>query len=677
MSSIKHILIGKPFPSSMDVHERLDKVRGLAIFASDPISSNAYATEAIMSILIVLGSSVLGLTLPIALAIALLVTIVIFSYVQIILHYPHGGGGYRVTKDNLGTFPSLIVAGALLTDYVLTVAVSVSAGIRAITSAFPSTYDSRLVMALLAIVVITWINLRGVRESGSIFALPTYAFVGGVLLVVGVGLVRYLGLFGIEPLVVAPHPVAPQADLTGFIVTWLILRAFAAGCTALTGIEAISDGVQSFKPPEASNAAKTMVVMGVMAMALFIGISFLATHLNLVPTEAESILSQMTRTVAGQGFLYYWVQAFTMLILVLAANTGFQDFPRLGSFLAQDGFMPRWMMNRGDRLVYSSGIITLAVLASIVVIIFDADEFAMLPLYALGVMVSFTLSQASMVRLMGRVRKLKPGETLQTLITTLNFEKGWLWKLVLSAIGSVTTLVVLIVLVATKFVDGAWVIVIAIPSLVWMFNAINRHYLDVAENLRTRDLTGAKLMDVADVAIVPIGDIHKGTLRALLYARRLSKDVRAVCVTTNEAQKERLYERWDRFPELTGDISLVCIETEFRDVLEPVIEFIERVKNDEFPDELISVVLPEFISPTLATQLLHNQNANILRVRLRATPGVIVIDIPFHINSRMRSRVQEGPGTESQAEGNPEMETAEMDDVDAALEAESKPDDDR
>jgi amino acid transporter len=545
-----------------------------------------------------------------------------------------------------------LVAGALLTDYILTVSVSVSAGIRAIVSAFPAASDYRLPLALLAIALITWINLRGVRESGTVFALPTYAFVGGVLLVVVVGLARYFGLFGVEALVVAPHPVAPQSDLTGFMVTWLILRAFAAGCTALTGIEAISDGVKSFEPPEAVNAAKTMVVMGVMAMSLFIGISFLATHLNLVPVESESILSQMTRAVAGHGFLYYWVQAFTMLILVLAANTGFQDFPRLGSFLAQDGFMPRWMMNRGDRLVFSSGIVTLAVLASIVVVIFNANEFAMLPLYALGVMVSFTLSQASMVRLMGRVRKLKPGETLKTQVTTLIYEKGWLWKLVLSAIGSLTTLVVLIVLVATKFVDGAWVVVLAIPSLVWMFTSIHRHYQDVARNLRTHELTGSKLMDVADVAIVPIGDIHKGTLRALLYARRLSRDVRVVFVTTDDAQKERLLERWNRFPELTGDVNLTFIETDFRDVLEPVIEFIENMKNDEFPDEMISVILPEFISPTLATQLLHNQRANILRTRLRSTPGVIVIDIPFHINSRMRSRVQEEvPAEEAETEG--------------------------
>ena len=637
-SSLKRRIIGEPFPSSMEAHERLDKIRGLAIFASDPISSNAYATEAIMSVLIVLGSGALALTLPIALMIALLVGIVIFSYIQVIMHYPEGGGGYRVTKDNLGTSPSLLAAAALLTDYILTVSVSVSAGMRALTSAFPALRPYQVILALAAILLITWINLRGVRESGSIFALPTYAFVVGVLLVVLVGLSKYFGLFGIVPMDVTAPAIEAQRSFTGFAYTWLLLRAFAAGCTALTGIEAISDGVKAFKPPEAANAAKTMLIMGIIAMALFGGISFLATHLNLVPAENDSILSQMTRAIVGDGFLYYWVQFFTMLILVLAANTGFQDFPRLGYFLARDGFMPRWMMNLGDRLVYSGGIVALAFLSSVIVIVFQADEFAMLPLYALGVMVSFTLSQASMVKLMRKVGKLNPGETVDTAATTLHYEKNWLGKMLLSGIGAVITFIVLIVLVATKFIDGAWVIVLTIPLLIWMFKSIRMHYDDVAESLRTRNLIGSKLIEVADVVIVPIGDIHRGTLRALQYARRLSGDVRVVCVTLSDEQKEHVLERWNRFPQLTDHAQLVCIDYDYRDVLEPVFDFIQNVKENEFPDELITVVVPEFISPTLATQLLHNQSANVLRARLRAQPGVIVIDIPFHIHSRMRAR---------------------------------------
>lgn len=399
--SIKRVLIGTPFPNQAEIHERLDKVRALAVFASDPISSNAYATEAIMGILVILGSRALALTLPIAIAIALLVTLVIFSYIQTILHYPQGGGAYTVAKDNLGTLPSLLAAAALLSDYVLTVSVSVSAGIRALTSAFPQLFDYRVAMALAAIVILTWVNLRGVRESGTVFALPTYCFVGGVLVVIGVGLLRYFGIAGM-PLETTAPPIEQVEVLTGFAYIWLILRAFAAGCTALTGIEAISNGVQAFKPPESINAAKTMVWMGGMAMSLFLGISFLATHLAIVPTHDDSVLSQMTRMVTGGGFMYYWVQFFTMMILILAANTGYQDFPRLGSFLARDGFMPRWMQNRGDRLVYSAGIVVLAVLASLIVFAFQADEIAMLPLYALGVMLSFTLSQAGMVVLIDR-----------------------------------------------------------------------------------------------------------------------------------------------------------------------------------------------------------------------------------------------------------------------------------
>lgn len=385
LTSVRHFFIGPPFPNSAELHERLDKVRALAVFASDPISSNAYATEAIMSVLILLGSGALRLTMPIAIGIATLVILVIFSYVQTILHYPGGGGAYTVTRDNLGMVPSLFAASALLVDYTLTVSVSVSAGIRALTSAFPEFYDYRVVLAISAIAVLTWINLRGVRESGTVFAFPTYAFVGGVLIVIGIGLARYFGVIG-APLQSHPVVVAPVDSVSQFAYIWLLLRAFANGCTALTGIEAISNGVQAFKPPEAKNAAKAMVWMGIMAMTLFLGISFLSTHLAIAPSEGDSVLSQLTRSVVGGGFLYYWVQFFTMMILILAANTGYQDFPRLSSFLGHDGFLPRWMQNRGSRLVFSSGIMVLACLSAIIVISFQADEIAMLPLYALGVM---------------------------------------------------------------------------------------------------------------------------------------------------------------------------------------------------------------------------------------------------------------------------------------------------
>jgi amino acid transporter len=631
VSNFKRLLIGEPFPTSREIHERLDKVRALAVFASDPISSNAYATEAIMGILIVLGSAALVMTLPIALAIVVLVLLVIFSYIQTILHYPAGGGAYIVAKDNLGTLPSLLAGAALLTDYVLTVSVSVSAGIRAISSAFPEFHDDRVWLALLTIVLITWANLRGIRESGTIFAFPTYAFVGGVLLVIGVGLVRYFELFGATPLAASASAIAATESVIDLGYIWLLLRAFAAGCTALTGIEAISDGVQAFKPPEARNAAITMVVMGVMAMSLFIGITFLATHLRLVPAETDSILSQMTRTITGGGFLYYWVQLFTMLILILAANTGYQDFPRLSSFLARDGFLPRWMQNRGDRLVFSYGIIVLAALASILVVAFQADEIRMLPLYALGVMVSFTVSQVGMMQLMGKVAQVPPGEEVQTGVTVIHYEKGWWWKRGLSAVGAVTTFIVLIVLIVTKFVEGAWVVVLALALLIWLFRSIRSHYTQVATALQTRHLALTDLRDVADVVIVPIGDVHRGALRALKYAKRLSNNVRAVSIITGQEAKERFLRRWNRFPELTGDVELVLIEYDFRDILEPLVDYIERVNTVEYPNQLTTIVIPEFVPTAAVANLLHNQTANILRFRLRGQPDIVVIDVPYHI----------------------------------------------
>ena len=631
--TFKRFLIGPPFPTRAEIHERLDKVRALAVFASDPISSNAYATEAIMGILIVLGSHALTFTLPIAIAIALLVTLVIFSYIQTILHYPQGGGAYTVAKDNLGMMPSLLAASALLTDYVLTVSVSVSAGIRALTSAFPALFDYRVELAVLAIVILTWVNLRGVRESGTVFALPTYAFVGGVLVVVGYGLLRYFGLAGTPLVTTAPH-VEHVEVLTGFAYVWLILRAFAAGCTALTGIEAISNGVQAFKPPESNNAAKTMVWMGLMAMTLFLGISFLATHLSIVPAEHDSVLSQMTRMVTGNGVMYYWVQFFTMLILILAANTGYQDFPRLSSFLARDGFLPRWMQNRGDRLVYSSGIAVLALLASVLVVAFRADEIAMLPLYALGVMLSFTLSQFGMVVLMGKVRRVPRGKSVKTGATTIHYESGWWWKRGVNAVGGTTTGIVLVVLIATKFVDGAWLIVLAVPLIVLLLRTINEHYRHVAEALRLANLSPADLLQVADVVIVPIADVHRGTLRALTYAKRLSSHVRAVSIITSPDQKARMEELWQRYAYVTEGVELILIEYEYRDLLEPLIAYIDQVNNVEFADQLTTIVIPEFITENFAAQFLHNQTANMLRLRLRGQEDVVIIDVPYHVQRK-------------------------------------------
>jgi hypothetical protein len=341
----------------------------------------------------------------------------------------------------------------------------------------------------------------------------------------------------------------------------------------------------------------------------------------------------MTRQVAGTGFVYYWVQIFTALILFLAANTGYQDFPRLSSFLAKDGFLPRWMQNRGDRLVYSSGIAVLAIVSAIIVLIFRADEIAMLPLYALGVMLSFTLSQSGMSRLMSRVGRLKPGEIAHTGTTTIHFERTWRWKLGLNVVGAITTGIVFIILMATKFLDGAWIVVLAIPLLVFAFYWINRHYKIVAQTLSTTGLVEEDLSEVANVVIVPMADVHRGTLQALQYARRIATDVRAVCIATTPEIHERVERRWARFPKLTAGIELKIIDYDYRDILTPLVQYIEEVNHGEFPGELITVVIPEFVPTDLFSRVLHNQTANLMRRHLRSREDVIVIDVPYHIPS--------------------------------------------
>ncbi len=634
-NDLKRVLIGEPFPNSSDIQERLDNLRALAIFASDPISSNAYATEAIMTVLVLLGSGALGMTLPLGLCVAALVLMVISSYIQTILHYPDGGGAYTVAKDNLGEVPSLMAAAALLVDYVLTVSVSIAAGVRAVTSAFPELYTYRVEIALLVVLLVTWINLRGIRESGTIFAIPTYAFVIGVFAIVVFGLARAVGLFGVAHLPVVTEVVAPKFSVTGFAYIWLLLRAFAGGCTALTGIEAISNGVKAFKPPESVNAIKTMIAMGVIAMTLFTGITFLSTHMHLIPAEEESILSQMTRSIAGRGFLYYWVQFFTATILFLAANTGYQGFPRLASLLAEDNFLPRWLDVRGDRLVYSGGIALLTVLASSLIILFGADEIAMLPLYALGVMLCFFLSQSGMVRLMGRIIHLKPGESIRTSVTTVHYEKGARVKRVINFVGAAATLLVFIILLTTKFVEGAWIVAVIIPLQVILFRSIHGHYDRVANALSTQGLKPETLAGVANVVIVPIGDVHRGSLLALQYAKRLSNDVRALVIVTSDEMKQRVHERWERFSNVTCGVSLVCVDYDYRDVVTPIVDYVIKVNSEEFPQQLTTVVIPEFVAENPVAQVLHNQTAYHLRSMLKNYHDIVIIEVPFHIGSKI------------------------------------------
>ena len=457
---LKRVLVGRPIPTSLDQHERLSRVTGLAVFASDALSSVAYATEAILLVLVAAGTAALGASLPIALAIAVLVAIVVTSFRQSILAYPKGGGAYVVTRENLGRYPSLVAGAALLIDYVLTVAVSTAAGIDAITSAIPPLYPHRVTLCIAGVLAIALANLRGVREAGRLFAGPTYLFVGAYLAMILWGLVLWLrGEAG---------PAAAEAEGRGVeaLTLFLALRAFASGCAALTGIEAVSDGVPAFRTPEAQNARQVLAALGLILIVLFVGITVLVYVFHVVPVAGETTNSQLARRVFGLSPFYYLVQGVTALILVLAANTSFADFPRVASFLARDGFVPRQFANRGDRLAYSNGILILTVLSVGLLVVFQGDTHALIPLYAVGVFLSFTLKQASMVRYwLGRRRR------------------GWVAGVSVQAVGATATGLVMVIIAVTKFTHGAWIVVVLIPALVVAFVTVRRHYDQVARQL--------------------------------------------------------------------------------------------------------------------------------------------------------------------------------------------------
>ncbi|TAL28047.1 MAG: APC family permease, partial [Nitrospirae bacterium] len=457
--SIKSFLIGQPIETKKEKHERLSKKMGLAVFSSDPLSSVAYGTEEIMFALIAGGTAFLSYTLPIAIAIVILVAIVATSYFQTVHAYSSGGGAYIVAKDNLGTYPGLIAGAALLIDYVLTVTVSVAAGIAAVTSAFPATREYTVTMCIASILFITIINLRGVRESGQVFSFPVYLFIGGLLVLIVASLTKSVSF-----------PRIQYQEVSGTAASifplFIILKAFASGCATLTGIEAISNGVRAFKAPEAKNAGITLVWMAVTLAILTIGIAYFANYYGIMPNQNETVVSQLARTVFSKGVVYYTIQFATMLVLILAANTSFADFPRLSSIMANDRYLPRQLSNRGDKLVFSNGILILSLLSALLVILFRGDTHALIPLYAVGVFTAFTLSQAGMVRHWFKAKG-----------------KGWLKSAVINGIGGVTTGVVLVVIAVEKFTHGAWIILIAIPALVMLTQKVHRHYLLVAEQL--------------------------------------------------------------------------------------------------------------------------------------------------------------------------------------------------
>lgn len=581
LGTVRRWLIGPPLPTWRMRHERLGKAQALAVLSSDALSSTAYATEEILLVLVLAGTGAVHLSLPLAAAISVLLFIVASSYYQTVHAYPGGGGAYLVTKDNLGRLPSLVAGAALLIDYVLTVAVSISAAVAAITSAFPVLYPERVLIALAMVAFITIVNLRGVRETGRVFMLPTYFFIASMYLLIGVGLFRIVTG-------TAPQPQL-QAQMAGSAVqnlsVFLVLRAFASGCTALTGIEAIADGVPIFKPPEADNAGITLLVMVSILSSIFLGITFLSRHFGVLPKEGETVVSQIARLVFDGSPLYYVVQFATALILFLAANTSYSDFPRLSMWMARDGFLPRQFANLGDRLVYSNGIVALGVLASTLIVIFHADTHALIPLYAVGVFISFTLSQASMFL---RWRRLRT--------------PGWQMRAFFNGLGALSTGVVMVVIAATKFIHGAWIVLALIPLLVRLFLAIRHHYDEVADQLTVEKRPPAPVK--RHTVIVPIGDVHRGVLKAMYYARALGGTLKPVLVDLNPEHTERVKKKWQRyFP----DVELVVIPSPYRSVVGPLIEFIDSHIQEE--GDYVTVVIPEFVTAKWWHNFLHNQTA--------------------------------------------------------------------
>jgi amino acid transporter len=609
---VRRLIIGPPLSTAQSVHERIPKAKALAVFASDALSSSAYATEEILLALTVAGVAVVNqFTLPITFAIVLLFAIVATAYRQTINAYPQGGGAYIVTRDNLGDLPALVAGSSLLIGYILTVAVSISAGVAAIISAVPLLQPYQVHLAVAFVAFMTLANLRGVRESANIFTVPTYLFIAAMYFMFAVGLFKVLVLGEVPRAEVVAAPV--QADtFTALALLFLLLRAFSSGCAALTGTEAISDGVPAFKEPQAKNAAATLLAMAIIAGSLFAGVSLLAHLYGVLPQEThETVVSQIARLTFGTGAAYYVIQVATMAILILAANTAFADFPRLSYFLARDGFLPRQFSFRGERLAYSTGIVVLGLVSAALVVAFNADTHALIPLYAAGVFISFTCSQTSMFT-RWRTRR----------------EPGWQRGIVINGIGAATCGLVAIVTAATKFTQGAWMILVLIPAIVLLLYAIYRHYQRVSEEL-TLDPQRVAIAKPATkpLVIVPLPGLHLGVLPALAFARAVSDSVTAVHVTDDLEDAERLRRQWE---EWNQDIPLVIIESPYRSLLQPLLAYIHARREDD-PDRLVTVVLSEFVAKHWWEWILHNQSALRLKLALFFEPNVVVADVPYHL----------------------------------------------
>jgi amino acid transporter len=610
-------LIGRPLPSTDAPHQTIGKAVGLAVFGADALSSIAYAPQEMLVILAAAGTQALGYAFPISLVITVLLAIVTISYQQTIYAYPSGGGAYTVVKENLGITPALVAGAALLMDYILLAAVATSSGIAQIVSAFPVLFPYRVVISVGCLTLIAIANLRGVKESGNTFAVPTYFFLAMTVLTVAVGFIRYFtGTLGV---VINPPPMEtlPTEPLTLF----LLLRAFSNGTTALTGVECISNGVKAFKEPRAHNAAMTMVWMSTILGVLFVGVVYLLGVIGAVPSESETVISQLARTTFGnRGLLYLGTIIATTIILVLATNTAFADFPRLSAIIAEDGFMPRQLAYRGSRLVFSRGIATLTAIAAFLIVIFNASVTALVPLWAVGVFLSFTLSQVGMARhwwKAGRSTAVPASEN-----------RGWRWKLGINGLGAMTTAIVTLIFAVTKFVDGAWIIVLLLPSIVISFYAIHRHYRTIAREL-SLDSYGVPPPSARHRVILPVAGIHRGTVEGLEYALSLSDDVTAVHISFDHEHKEALERKWSLWGK---GVRLVVIDSPYRTFLEPFLEYVDQLSAVLQPNERLTIVVPQFTPGHWWHNILHTQTAFWLRFALLNKEGIVITEVPYQLH---------------------------------------------
>ena len=607
-TQVRKFAIGAPISSEEAEEQRLPKTKALAVFSSDALSSSAYATDEILLVLVAAGTGALTHSIAIAVAICALLAVVTFSYRQTIRAYPSGGGAYIVARDNLGDVAGLTAAAGLSVGYILTVAVSIAAGVVAVVSAYPELDSVRVPIAVLAVLIITLLNLRGIRESGTIFAIPTYGFILAFgLLLVG-GFVR----LALDPDLHATEPASGWHEAGAAGVSWfLILRAFSSGSAALTGVEAISNGIPAFKKPEPKNAAATLMWMAIILAVLFFGITVLASQLGVRHSDAISAPAQIAKTVFGDNVIFYAIQAFTALILFLAANTAYADFPRLGSILARDRFLPHQFLFRGDRLAFSNGILVLGGASAFLLVVFDASVNRLIPLYAFGVFLSFTLSQSGMIIHWLRLRGT-----------------SWRSSIVINSIGAVTTGVVAVIVGGTKFAEGAWIAMVAIVVLGFLLWAIYRHYTDVERKLA---VPKGAIVEAAkrrkQVVLVPIDELNRAVLRTVDYARAISPNVTALHITDD---LERGYALRDEWEAAVLDVPLVVITSEYRSFVAPIISYIEALDKKD-SGQYVTVVLPEFRTAWPWQRFLHNQSARRLRNALLDRPNTVIAEVPYQL----------------------------------------------